>query len=83
MSELALEPYAVQQSWRLPEPLTGSDWQELLITYLAALARACVTAVAPDPAGTSGPGRGAGSVIGHIKLLALCPRGRLPAAPAQ
>ena len=57
MNDLRLEPYAVQQRWRMPAPLAGRDWQTLLAAYLAALARACAAA---------GP-----VVIGHIKALAL------------
>lgn len=45
----------------MPAPLTGDDWQNLLVSYLAALARAC------DAAGPC--------IIGHIKMLALFPHG--------
>ncbi len=75
MSELTLEPHAVQQRWRMPVPLTGRGWHELLIAYLAALARACTTGGSSSTAGTSGPACSAGGVIGHIKLLALFPDG--------
>ena len=61
MSDLVLEPYAVQQRWQMPAPLSGRDWPALLAAYLASLARACSEA---------GP-----CVIGHIKALALFPDG--------
>ncbi len=61
MSDLLLEPYAARQEWRMSAPLYGEAWQELLVSYLAALAHACSEA---------GP-----CVIGHLKALALFPDG--------
>ena len=74
MSELALEPYASQQRWQMPAPLAGRDWRELLVAYLAELARACAAAPAGPPGGPR-PTGSAGALIGHIKLLALFPGG--------
>ncbi len=74
MSELALEPYAAQQLWQMPAPMAGRDWQDLLVAYLAELARACAAA----PVGRAGEARApghAGALIGHIKLLAIFPGG--------
>jgi hypothetical protein len=57
MSDLALEPYAVQQHWHLSRPLESGEWAALFGEYLQALANACATA--------------GSCLIGHIKLLAL------------
>jgi hypothetical protein len=57
VSDLALEPYAVQQHWHMSRPLEPGEWVALFGDYLQALANACATA---------GP-----CLIGHIKLLAL------------
>lgn len=61
MSELIFEPYAIQQRWRMSEPVAASAWIDLFSVYLIGLADACRAA-------------GAG-IIGHIKLLALFPDG--------
>ena len=55
MAELRLEPYAVQQHWRLP----GADghWEAVLAGYLETLAQRCAAV--------------GQTVIGHIKALAL------------
>jgi hypothetical protein len=59
MAELILEPYAVNQRWRLSE---GSDnWETLISEFLEDLARRC------DETRTC--------MIGHIKALALFPNG--------
>lgn len=57
MTDLVLEPYAVQQRWQLPD---GHDaWEIVLGEYLQTLARRCVA--------------GENCIIGHIKALALFP----------
>ncbi len=59
MSDLVFEPFAVRQLWRLPEPVSGHVWRELLAGYAASLASAITAAAGGRPV-----------VIGHIKLLA-------------
>ncbi len=73
-----LEPYALQQRWSLPRPLSPGEWAALFSEYLAGLARLCAEAGADESrAGRSRAGRSrAGQVvIGHIKLLALFDEG--------
>ncbi len=58
MAELILEPYAVNQHWRLPLA-ANEQWQVILADYMETLARKC------EESGTC--------IIGHIKALAIFP----------
>jgi hypothetical protein len=76
VSELILEPYAVQQRWQLPAPQPGSAWQRLLGDYVMSLARACAACKTETRSATGAEAqRPCTPVIGHIKLLALFPGG--------
>lgn len=59
MAEMILEPYAVNQQWRLSDP--NDTWEDKIREYLETLARRC------DETGKC--------VIGHIKALAIFPNG--------
>lgn len=64
-----LEPYARQQHWSAPRPLSPGEWAALFSEYLAGVARLCAEAGAD--AGSASRSRATQVVIGHIKLLAL------------
>ena len=56
---MTLEPYAVRLNFKMPSPLTGREWQFMLVQYMETLTRHCSEAGA--------------CVIGHIKGLAAFP----------
>ena len=60
MEELILEPYTVNQSWRLVGD--ADKWENLISEFMETLAHRCAET-----------GKG---MIGHIKALALFPDGR-------
>ena len=68
-----LEPYARQQHWSAPRPLSPGEWSALFSEYLAGVARMCAEANADKS--RAGRSRAAHVVIGHIKLLALFDEG--------
>lgn len=53
MAQLNLQPCAVQMNWLSNEPLTGSEWENLLCKFLNDLGKNCIV--------------NGGSLVGHIK----------------
>ena len=61
MSDIHLEPFAALIDWRMDDPISGEEWQNLLSTYLENLGKR----------GTQKPN----TIIGHIKGITNLPEG--------